>query len=94
MQYLTHFKYQKIQKKKIFARTSSHITCAPSFFTLNQLVVWPTLKRQNFGAKNKTFYYTFFVFLHRPMSVFRETLGTHMYYRNVHVNFFLEFLDT
>jgi hypothetical protein len=37
-------------------------------------------KKKNLSAKNKIFYGTYLVFLHRPraMSFFHETLGTHM----------------
>jgi hypothetical protein len=48
---------------------------------------------KNFDAKNKALYDTCFVFfLHRPreISIFRDTLQTHMDYENIHAIFFVE----
>jgi hypothetical protein len=47
-------------------------------------------KKKYFGAKNKTFYCTCFVFFFYTDHVqcfFCETLRTHMDYEDVHVNF-------
>jgi hypothetical protein len=49
------------------------------------------VRKTNFGAKNKTFYGTCFVFLHRSraMSFFCETLRMYMDYGHVYVKFFV-----
>jgi hypothetical protein len=50
------------------------------------------VKKKKFGAKNKTFYDIYFVFLHRSLEMpfFRRTLRTHMDYGDVHAKFFIQ----
>jgi hypothetical protein len=66
-----------------------HMLCVHKVISQKIDLSFGLRKKTNFGAKNKIFYSTYFVFLQGPraMSFFHET--THMNYGDVHVKFFI-----
>jgi hypothetical protein len=68
-----------------------HMLCVHKVVSRKIDLSFGLLKKTNFGAKNKIFYGTCFVFF-IPATynvVFCKTLRTHMDYRDIHMKFFV-----
>jgi hypothetical protein len=62
---------------------SSYCMCIKSFYEKSTCRL-AYVKKMKFGVKNKAWYETCFIFF---TPVFHKTLGTHVDYRDIHVNF-------
>jgi hypothetical protein len=86
--YLAYFEMSKKSKQKIRAYIFTCYVCPKSFHEKSTRLA--CVKKTKIGARNKAFYETCFIFLHRTqkISVFRITLRMHIDCGDVHAKSF------